>query len=51
MGYATYVYGNGNRFIWQDFSAKNNYGLELTYRALCTVSPDGKSDITISEKK
>ncbi|MCP1757902.1 hypothetical protein [Bradyrhizobium elkanii] len=51
MGYATKTFGNGNRFVWQTFSAKNSYGLELTYQALCTVTPDGKSEITISEKK
>jgi hypothetical protein len=50
MGYATEAGGNGNRVIWQDFSAKNSYGLELTYRARCLVTPDGKSDLSITGK-
>jgi hypothetical protein len=41
----------GVRVIWQTFSAKNNDGLELTYRGRCEVSPDGHLDsIVINEK-
>jgi hypothetical protein len=43
MGYVTKTFvGNGRRRIWQDFTAKNTYGLELTYTAVCLISPDGK---------
>ena len=50
MGYATKTYGTGLRRIWQDFSAKNTYNLELTYTALCEISPNGNLEISIRER-
>lgn len=42
---------DGVRVIWQTFTAKNDDGLELSYRARCEVSPDGHLDgIVINEK-
>ena len=41
----------GVRVIWQTFSAKNDNGFELAYRARCEVAPDGRLDsIVINEK-
>jgi hypothetical protein len=34
----------------QEFSVKNDFGLELTYIARCIIEPDGKLDIDIPEK-
>jgi hypothetical protein len=49
--YAPDAMSDGVRVIWQTFSAKNDQGLELTYRARCEVSPDGHLDgIVINEK-
>lgn len=50
-GYATRVANNGNREIIQTFSAKNSFGLKLSYRARCLVMPDGKLEIAINEEK
>ena len=49
-GYATKISENGNRIVRQDFSAKNDFGLETTYTAICDISPDGHLDISISER-
>jgi hypothetical protein len=51
FGYSTRAYGNGNRSIWQLFTARNDYNLELTFKADCIISPDGNLDITIAEKR
>ena len=50
-GYATKTLENGTRIVWQDFTAKNDYGLELTYTALCEISPNGNLEISISERQ
>jgi len=51
MGYATKTFpGDGRRLIVQDFSAKNGYGLELTYKAECWTNPDGQFEIEIHEE-
>ena len=50
-GYSTLVYPNKNRIVWQEFSAKNEFGLELTYTARCLVEPDGNLEIVITEKQ
>jgi hypothetical protein len=49
--YASKAFGSGDRSIWQEFNAKNSFGLELKYAALCTIKPDGKVDIAITEKR
>jgi hypothetical protein len=51
FGYATRTYGTGLRRVWQTFSAKNGFGLELTYRATYEISPDGKVAIYVEEQK
>jgi hypothetical protein len=51
VDYAPDAMSDGARVIWQTFSAKNDDGLERTYRARCEVSPDGHLDsIVINEK-
>lgn len=40
----------GNRGIFQSFTAKNTYGLELTYNSRCLITPDGKLEIEVTEK-
>ena len=56
LGYSTRVVpeplgkGNNKRIIYQEFSAKNDYGLKLKYRAECHILPSGKlEDINIIE--
>jgi hypothetical protein len=51
MGYATSTSGSGMRVVRQDFTAKNDYGLELKFRAHCYVDSSGElGDIDIFEK-
>jgi hypothetical protein len=51
VDYAPDATSTGVRVIWQTFSAKNDNGLELTYRARCQVTLDGHLDgIVINEK-
>lgn len=51
LGYDTrIVAGNNKRIIYQEFSAKNDFGLKLKYKAECHILPDGKLEaIDISE--
>lgn len=51
VGYATKTFPTGERMVRQDFTAKNEFGLELTYTAMCDIWPDGKLDISISERQ
>jgi len=50
-GYSTRVYPNKNRIVWQEFSAKNELGLELTYTARCLIEPTGRLEIVITERE
>jgi hypothetical protein len=50
-GYETRTYANGNRAIWQYFTAQNSFGLKLSYRARCLIEPSGKLEIVILEDK
>ena len=56
LGYSTRVVpeplgkGNNKRIVYQEFSAKNDFGLKLKYKAECHILPDGKLEaIDISE--
>lgn len=49
LGYATEVHNNGNRTVIQEFTAKNGFGLELTYQARCLILPDGTLEIYVKE--
>jgi hypothetical protein len=49
-GFGNDVAADGTRRITQTFSAKNGFGLEQTYDALCLLKPDGKFDIKIVEQ-
>ena len=56
LGYDTRVIvesvgsGNNKRIIYQEFSAKNDYGLKLKYRAVCYILSSGElEDIDIIE--
>ncbi len=49
-GYATNVDSSGTRRITQSFSAKNGFGLQLTYDAYCIITPDGQLDIKVAEQ-
>ncbi len=42
MGYGSRVERNGDIIVVQTFSAKNGFGLEKTYEALCTQTAKGK---------
>lgn len=48
--YATNVDASGIRRITQSFSAKNAFGLEKTYDAYCTLTPQGDLDIQVEEQ-
>lgn len=50
FGYATKVHNNGNRTVIQEFSTKNSFDVEIQHRARCLILPDGKLEITITEK-
>jgi hypothetical protein len=50
MGYGSKVISTGERLIVQSFTARNSFGLELTYQAQCVVQPDGTLQINIAEK-
>jgi hypothetical protein len=50
-GYGTRTTPIGNRETIQIFSAKNAFGLELTYVARCIIEPNGKLEINISEQR
>lgn len=49
-GYGTNINAAGVRLITQSFSAKNGFGLELTYEANCTVTPAGNFTINITQR-
>lgn len=49
-GYGTDTLGDGTIRITQTFSAKNTFGLQQTYDAYCTMSPNGKFNIKITEQ-
>lgn len=50
LGYRTEVSPDGNRETYQDFSAKNAFGVKLNFQARCLMSPDGNAEIHITEK-
>jgi hypothetical protein len=51
VGYGQEVLDNGTHKIIQSFSAKNGFGLEKKYDALCLVSPKGKlKDFKVREQ-
>jgi len=41
----------GERKILREFDAKNGFGLELNYAALCVVSPTGRLKLAINETR
>jgi hypothetical protein len=41
----------GDRKILREFDAKNGFGLELNYAALCVVKPTGKIGVSIRETR
>ncbi len=47
IGYATEVHNNGNRTVFQEFSAKNGLGIELQHQAKCLIQPNGDVEIVI----
>ncbi|MDN7124522.1 hypothetical protein J6I90_06475 [Pseudidiomarina sp. 1APP75-32.1] len=49
IGYATVVYTDRSRRVFQRFSAKNSFDLELEYMAHCDFKPDGEFDFAVNE--
>jgi len=41
----------GERKILREFDAKNGFGLELNYAALCVIKPSGKITVAINETR
>ncbi len=48
-GYSSRVANNGNRTVFQEFTAKNGFGVEATHQARCLIQPSGEVETTITD--
>lgn len=50
-GYSTTTKADGTRLTKQIYSEMNDYGLQLTYNAYCTLTADGKFSFWVEERR